>query len=132
MQPEDIYSTGSIIDAPGLLIKKIMDRQITGVWLASGMQHLEVIFRELNSLPGELQPDVLINNNTYSNERGWYPAERIIGITETIPEKLCSPAVNMLIDNLDTQEKITPVQVATCRIVPGSCTAEAHMQMAMS
>ena len=126
IKPEDVHSIGNVLDSPQGLLKKIVEQNITGIWLGSGLQQLKVIFRELRSLPEEHQPDVLVNNNKYYLGLDWYPSSKIIGVTEVTLHKLTIPAVDMLIDNLDTPEKIAPVQVPTYRIITGTEPAKAE------
>lgn len=132
IQPEDIYSSGSVIDAPGALLKKIVEQKITGIWLATGMQQIEIIFKELCSLPEDQQPEVLVNNNKYYLGLDWYPASKIIGITEVLLDELNLPAVDMLIDNIDTPEKIAHVRLPTYRIIPGTAPVRTGYKTAMN
>ncbi len=100
-------------------VKQLVTRgKITGLIITGGARYIDAAFSELSELPENLRPEILVSacrdmDNVFSK----YPEIKSIAVRRTSTSvDLGNAAVDMLVDNLSSMDKIVSRKIKTAHI----------------
>ncbi len=101
----------------GQLTELINRHKTSGLIIEGRERRLETIFQELSALPGDKQFEVLIRDGLLINNLiKKYPKIKLLGIAHRDIKKCGVAAVEMLVNHLNTGEKMRSTQLSTFTI----------------
>lgn len=117
---DENYCACSIDPVPGEIKKMVEERGITALLIEGGPRTVDLVFEELNSIPGDKQPEIIVHDHIMIPELcRSHPNVKLVAVhTTSDRHKGAEAAVDMLVSNLKTPEKIKSVKVDLTSVKP--------------